>query len=85
VLTLGPAGAWWSCRGDRRHVPTVQVSAVDSTAAGDTFAGYFLAGLAGGQDPHQALAHASRAAALCVTRHGSLRSIPTRVEVLQAG
>ena len=85
VLTLGSRGAWWSSRGNRSHIPTVQVSAIDSTAAGDTFAGYFLAGLADGQHPHQALQQAARAAALCVTRHGSLHSIPTRLEVLQAG
>lgn len=85
VLTLGPGGAWWSQRGVRQHIPTVPVSAVDSTAAGDTFAGYFLAGLAEGREPQQALQQASRAAALCVTRHGSLHSIPTRLEVLHAG
>jgi len=85
VLTLGPRGAWWLGRGQNEFISTVQVSAIDSTAAGDTFAGYFLAGLASGQQPLAALQLASRAAALCVTRHGSMHSIPTLQQVLNSG
>jgi ribokinase len=81
VLTMGPRGAWFSNRQRREHVPSVEVRAVDSTAAGDTFAGYFLAGLAAGESPERAMSHAARAAALCVTRHGSLQSIPSRHEL----
>jgi ribokinase len=81
VLTMGPRGAWFSHRQRRAHIPTVEVQAVDSTAAGDTFAGYLLAGLAAGEPPEQAMRHAARAAALCVTRHGSLHSIPHRDEL----
>jgi ribokinase len=81
ILTLGPRGAWYSARQQRAHIPTVEVQAVDSTAAGDTFAGYFLANLARAEPPEQALRHAARAAALCVTRHGSLDSIPHRTEL----
>ena len=85
VLTLGPRGAWFSNRQRRAHVPSIEVKAVDSTAAGDTFAGYFLAGLAAGESPEQAMTHAARAAALCVTRHGSLNSIPARDELATIG
>jgi ribokinase len=81
ILTLGPRGAWFSHRQRRAHIPSVEVQAVDSTAAGDTFAGYLLAGLAASEPPEQAMRHAARAAALCVTRHGSLRSIPHRDEL----
>ena len=81
VLTVGARGAWFSHRQRRAHVPSIEVKAVDSTAAGDTFAGYFLAGLAAAEPPEQAMVHAARAAALCVTRHGSLNSIPMRSEV----
>jgi ribokinase len=81
VLTMGPRGAWFSHRQRRAHIPTVEVKAIDSTAAGDTFAGYLLAGLAAGEPPEQAMQHAARAAALCVTRHGSLSSIPRRDEI----
>ena len=81
VLTMGPRGAWYSARQHRAHIPTVETQAVDSTAAGDTFAGYFLADLARAEPPEQALRHAARAAALCVTRPGSLQSIPLRHEL----
>jgi ribokinase len=84
VLTMGPRGAWFSHRQRRAHIPTVEVKAIDSTAAGDTFAGYLLAGLAAGEPPEQAMQHAARAAALCVTRHGSLSSIPRRDELIGA-
>ena len=81
VLTRGPEGAWW-CQGDHReHVAAVPVGAIDSTAAGDTFAGYFLAGVAAGRPPVEAMRLAARAAAICVTRHGSLHSIPSLADL----
>lgn len=84
VLMRGAEGAWW-CRGDHReHVAATPVAAIDSTAAGDTFAGYFLAGVAAGHPPVESMRTASRAAAICVTRHGSLHSIPGRCEVDRA-
>ena len=54
---------------------------VDTTAAGDTFIGYMLAGLALRQPVEAALETACRAAALCVTKHGAAESIPTRQEL----
>jgi ribokinase len=85
VLTRGSEGAWW-CRGEERvHVPATPVAAIDSTAAGDTFAGYFLAGAAAGEQPVQAMQMAAQAASICVTRHGSLHSIPTLAEVRRSG
>ena len=81
MLTMGPRGAWFSHRQRRAHIPPVEEKAIDSTAAGDTFAGYLLAGLAAGEPPEQAMQHAARAAALCVTRHGSLSSLPRRDEI----
>jgi ribokinase len=84
VLTRGAEGAWL-CRGDHReHVAATPVAAIDSTAAGDTFAGYFLAGVAAGRPPVESMRMAARAAAICVTRHGSLHSIPGRREVERA-
>lgn len=81
VLTLGGDGSIYD-DGDRRiAVPAQQVTAVDTTAAGDTFIGYLLAGLAGGDNPQAALEIATRAAAICVTRPGAAPSIPRRAEV----
>ncbi len=81
VLTLGAGGAWWAHRDHREHVPANPVTAVDSTAAGDTFSGYLLAGLAAGQSPVGAMRLAARAAAVTVSRHGSLHSIPAMGEL----
>lgn len=57
------------------------VEAVDTTGAGDTFIGYFLAGLAEGKDVTACLELATAASAICVTRAGAAPSIPWRDEV----
>ncbi len=85
VLTRGSKGVSW-CGPDADpaaalHLPAQAVKAVDTTAAGDTFIGYFLAGVAAGLDRPTALGRAQRAAALCVTRPGAMDSIPTRDEI----
>ena len=54
---------------------------VDTTGAGDTFLGAFLAARDGGADPEAALRQASAAAAIQVTRPGAADAIPTAVEV----
>lgn len=81
VLTLGAKGAIYADAGQRIEQPASSVKAVDTTAAGDTFVGYFLATLASGDDASVALDVASRAAALCVTRPGAADAIPSRREV----
>ena len=81
LLTLGGDGSLYSRGGERIRTPARSVDAVDTTAAGDTFIGYFLAELLGGESVQQSLALASRAAALCVTRPGAAISIPRRSEL----
>ncbi len=81
VLTLGGQGSLYEDDQGRIHTPAVPVQAVDTTAAGDTFTGYLLAGLLEGLPPARALELAARAAALCVTRPGAAPSIPHRAEV----
>ncbi|MET9554457.1 ribokinase [Streptomyces sp. NPDC006645] len=77
VCTTGAEGAYVNV-GDRvAHIPAVQVTAVDTTAAGDTYTGYLAAALARGEtDLPAALATASAAAAVTVTRRGAMASIP---------
>ena len=58
-----------------------RVKAVDTTAAGDTFSGYFVSALIRGLTPQEGLALAARAAAMAVTKPGALDSIPTLAEV----
>ena len=60
-----------------------KVKAVDTTAAGDTFSGYFLASVLGGKTPAQALKTATVASGIAVSRKGAVPSIPTAEEVAQ--
>ncbi|MEM1067184.1 MAG: ribokinase [Pseudomonadota bacterium] len=80
VITKGADGAEWV--GTRRFfVPGHTVHAVDTTGAGDTFAGYLAAALAEGLAPEEAMARAGAAAALKVTRPGTADAIPAADEV----
>ena len=82
VITLGAAGAVQAGRDGAQHVePARRVTVVDTTAAGDTFAGYLCAALADGADMPAALRLATAAAALCVQRFGAVPAVPRRVEV----
>ena len=82
LLTLGSEGAFYGGKGASIRRRAEPVEAVDTTAAGDTFIGYFLADFADGQPVSQCLAAASKAAALCVTKPGAAASIPKRSEVV---
>ena len=84
VLTLGKDGALHACGAERHFQPIFPVQAVDTTAAGDTFTGYFLAGLAEGLPIPEVLRRSAKASAIAVTRPGAVPSIPKRDEVLQA-
>ena len=82
VCTAGDDGAYVT-DGDRiKHVEAYPVTAVDTTAAGDTFIGYLAAGLAADQDDVTgAIETAVRAAGIAVTRAGAIDSIPCRDEI----
>ena len=81
VLTLGANGAWAMDRGQRFFQPAFEVQAVDTTAAGDTFTGFFLAGISGGMPIPAALRRAAFASSIAVSRKGAADSIPTAEEV----
>ncbi len=84
LLTLGGDGSLFVGDGERIKTQAQVVEAVDTTAAGDTFIGYFLAELLAGESSRQALDMASRAAALCVTKPGAAVSIPRRSDLEEA-
>lgn len=81
VLTLGSAGSIYQGNGERYDQAIYKVNAVDTTAAGDTFTGFFIAAISSGRPVVEALDVASRASAIAVTRAGAVPSIPTMDEV----
>lgn len=81
VLTLGSQGAICCTPEETVHQPIFPVKAVDTTAAGDTFTGYFLAALTQGKSIRECMARAAAASAISVTRQGAAPSIPTMEEV----
>ncbi|MEZ5733514.1 MAG: PfkB family carbohydrate kinase [Paracoccaceae bacterium] len=82
LITRGADGAEWRARDGRRATATApKVDVADTTGAGDTFLGYFVAGRDMGLSPDAALRRASAAAGLKVTRRGTADAIPTAAEV----
>ena len=76
IITLGSKGVHAALYGGDATFPAQAVKAVDTTAAGDTFIGGFVAGLASGMDEAEAIAQGQRAAAWSVTKPGAQTSIP---------
>jgi len=83
VLTLGEKGAWYAdpVRGIRYYQPANDVTTVDTTAAGDTFTGYFLSSWTKGEKPELCMKRAADAAAISVSRNGAASSIPYENEL----
>ena len=84
LLTLGKRGAICA-RGDERAKSGIySVKVVDTTAAGDTFLGYFLAEVLDGKSLSDALALATVASSMCVQVMGAADSVPLRKDALAA-
>lgn len=82
VLTLGEKGSVYAGAEGIAEQKAYQVATVDTTAAGDTFTGYYMAGRLQGESVKEALDMASRASAIAVSKKGAAPSIPKRDEVL---
>lgn len=83
VLTLGSKGSIYMEGDQRIRQGIYPVKAVDTTAAGDTFTGFFISALLRGMTPAQALDVAARASSIAVSREGAAPSIPSWEEVVQ--
>ena len=81
LVTRGADGAVYRAAGKAYKTAAFSVQPVDTTGAGDTFLGYFLAGFDGGSAPDAALRRAAAAAAIQVTRAGAAEAIPSEEEV----
>ena len=81
ILTMGAEGSMLLDSDISIRQPIYKVPVLDTTAAGDTFTGFFLASITAGKDAAASLDIASRAAAITVSRAGASSSIPTMYEV----
>lgn len=82
IVTLGSKGAKLLRANDSVFASAFKVDAVDTTAAGDTFIGFFLSAYVSGVDAEQCIKQACAASAIAVTRLGAAQSIPSQEEVL---
>lgn len=81
VMTVGDKGSYYGYKNERIHQDIFPVEVVDTTAAGDTFIGYFLASKLQGLSIAKCLEYASKASSITVTRVGAMKAIPTKDEV----
>lgn len=81
ILTIGDRGVLCSSKRERYSHGCYRVQAVDTTAAGDTFTGFFIVALSKKKTLDEALKFASLASALCVSKQGAVPSIPTLEEL----
>ncbi|WP_312667833.1 ribokinase [Tissierella praeacuta] len=81
ILTLGEKGVRFIDGDTVLEHGIFKVPVIDTTAAGDTFTGYFIGSLAKGYDIREALRLSSIASAIAVSRKGAESSIPYMEEV----
>ncbi len=81
VITLGEKGAYFVKKDVTVFQKAYTVDTVDTTGAGDTFCGYFIAGLAEGMGWEEILSRSSAAAAIAVSRKGAAEGVPAHEEV----
>ncbi len=84
MLTLGSKGCVYFDEEKEISQNTFNVKVIDTTAAGDTFTGYFISGIAAGEPVEEVLRTASAASSIAVSRKGAAPSIPLRDEVITA-
>ena len=81
ILTVGKDGAYYGCGTERARGEIIDLPVVDTTGAGDTFSGFFIAARMRGLSPAGALAAACKASSLAVSRPGAMEAIPFAGEV----
>ncbi|MDO4911272.1 MAG: ribokinase [Corynebacterium sp.] len=82
IVTMGSRGVLWINKEESTHIPPIEVEAVDTTGAGDSFIGCFAAELDRGASVADALAMANRYAATAVTGQGTQPSYPYRADMV---
>ena len=83
VLTLGGDGSVYQDETGVYYQDIFKVKAVDTTAAGDTFTGYFISSILENMPVQEGMKLAAKAAAIAISRPGATASIPLKKEVLE--
>lgn len=81
IVTLGKDGSLLYDKNNIHLVPSIKVEALDTTGAGDCYNGTFAVCKCLGLKDEEAMNIATKASALCVTKSGAMRSMPTKEEV----
>jgi len=81
IVTRGRSGSMLINGNGIRSFPSIQVDAVDTTAAGDSYVGGLVVALSEGKTIEEAMRFATIVAGVTVTRQGAFMSIPFRQEV----
>ena len=81
VLTLGADGAVYADKNEYTYQNALGSVVKDTTAAGDTFLGYFIAGMTKYMSAKEALLLASKASAITISKIGAADTIPTFDEI----
>ena len=81
IVTLGEEGCYWATADGGGHVPAMRVDSVDTVGAGDAFNGALAVALAEGKEIREAVAAATAAGALAVSKIGAQDAMPERAEV----
>ena len=84
ILTVGSQGSYYISGDMVIHQDAYRVEAVDTTAAGDTFTGFYLASILRGEMVSNALRIAAKASSITVTKEGAAKSIPTLEQVVES-
>jgi len=84
ILTLGSDGVIYFDKDSKFKHGIYDVEVVDTTAAGDTFTGYFISSISSGISIEEALRRASVASSLAVAKNGAAVSIPDLKTVLES-
>ncbi|PCJ56495.1 MAG: ribokinase [Planctomycetota bacterium] len=82
IITQGGKGVSFLQNNELKRVKALTVEVIDTTAAGDTFVGYFLSSLIKNESLEEAITLGNKAASLAVQKSGASGSIPEISEII---
>ncbi len=81
IMTVGKDGAFYAYKNIRHYAEIVKAEIVDTTAAEDTFLGFFLTHFSKNNNPKKALEYASLASSITISKKGASVSIPQKKDL----